>query len=130
MTKLHQFAIMSAPTTSQYAAIEALKNGDEDIAYMRGQYDMRRRLIVDGLNNMGLKCFEPEGAFYVFPSVKSTGLTSMEFSEKLIYGKHVAVVPGDAFGASGEGFVRISYSYSIKHITEALNRMEAFLAEL
>ena len=130
MTKLHQFAIMSAPTTSQYAAIEALKNGDEDIAYMRGQYDMRRRLIVDGLNNMGLKCFEPEGAFYVFPSVKSTGLTSMEFSEKLIYGNHVAVVPGDAFGASGEGFVRISYSYSIKHITEALNRMEAFLAEL
>ena len=97
---------------------------------MRSQYDMRRRLIVDGLNAMGLKCFEPEGAFYVFPSVKSTGLTSMEFSEKLIYSKRVAVVPGDAFGACGEGFVRISYSYSIKHITEALERMEAFLREL
>ena len=130
MTKLHQFAIMSAPTTSQYAAIEALQNGDDDIEYMRSQYDMRRRLIVDGLNAMGLKCFEPEGAFYVFPSVKSTGLTSMEFSEKLIYSKRVAVVPGDAFGACGEGFVRISYSYSIKHITEALERMEAFLREL
>ena len=130
MTKLHQFAIMSALTTSQYAAIEALQNGDDDIEYMRSQYDMRRRLIVDGLNAMGLKCFEPEGAFYVFPSVKSTGLTSMEFSEKLIYSKRVAVVPGDAFGACGEGFVRISYSYSIKHITEALERMEAFLREL
>lgn len=130
MTKLHQFAIMSAPTTSQYAAIEALKNGDEDIVYMRGQYDMRRRLIVDGLNSLGLKCFEPEGAFYVFPSVKSTGLTSAEFCEKLIYGKRVAVVPGDAFGASGEGFVRISYCYSTKHITEALARIEAFLQEL
>ena len=130
MTKLHQFAIMSAPTTSQYAAIEALKNGDDDIEYMRGQYDMRRRLIVDGLNQMGLTCFEPEGAFYVFPSIKSTGLTSMEFSEKLIYAKHVAVVPGDAFGSCGEGFVRISYSYSIKHITEALERMKAFLQEL
>ena len=130
MTKLHQFAIMSAPTTSQYAAIEALKNGDEDMEYMRGQYDMRRRLIVDGLNKMGLRCFEPQGAFYVFPSVKSTGLTSQEFCERLIYDKHVAVVPGDAFGASGEGFVRISYSYYIKHITEALERMEAFLQAL
>ena len=96
MTKLHQFAIMSAPTMSQYAAIEAMKNGDDDIEYMRGQYDMRRRLIVDGLNNMGLKCFEPEGAFYVFPSVKSTGLTSMEFCERLIRSHRVAVVPGDA----------------------------------
>ena len=130
MTKLHQFAIMSAPTTSQYAAIEALKNGDEDIEYMRGQYDMRRRLIVDGLNKMGLRCFEPEGAFYVFPSVKSTGLTSQDFCEKLLYGKHVAVVPGDAFGACGEGFVRISYSYSVGHITEALERIQAFLEEL
>ncbi len=130
MTKLHQFAIMSAPTTSQYAAIEALKNGDEDMAYMRGQYDMRRRLIVDGLNQLGLRCFEPEGAFYVFPSVRSTGLTSEEFCEKLIYQKHVAVVPGDAFGASGEGFVRISYCYSTKHIVEALERMKAFLEEL
>ena len=130
MTKLHQFAIMSAPTMSQYAAIEAMKNGDDDIEYMRGQYDMRRRLIVDGLNNMGLKCFEPEGAFYVFPSVKSTGLTSMEFCERLIRSHRVAVVPGDAFGACGEGFVRISYCYSTKHIIEALERMEAFLKEL
>ncbi len=130
MTKLHQFAIMSAPTTSQYAAIEAMRNGDDDIEYMRGQYDIRRRLIVDGLNKMGLRCFEPEGAFYVFPSVKSTGLTSGEFCEKLIYSKRVAVVPGDAFGQCGQGFVRISYSYSIKHITEALERMEAFLREL
>ncbi len=130
MTKLHQFAIMSAPTTSQYAAIEAMKNGDEDIEYMRGQYDMRRRLIVDGLNRMGLHCFRPEGAFYVFPSIKSTGFTSKEFCERLIYSKHVAVIPGDTFGACGEGFVRISYSYSIKHIIEALERIEAFLKEL
>ncbi len=130
MTKLHQFAIMSAPTTSQYAAIEAMKNGDEDMAYMREQYDMRRRLILDGLNSLGLKCFEPEGAFYVFPSIKCTGLTSGEFCERLIYSKHVAVVPGDAFGACGEGFLRISYCYSVKHITEALERMRAFLREL
>ena len=130
MTKLHQYAVMSAPTISQYAAIEALKNGDEDIEYMKQQYDMRRRLIVDELNRLGLRCFEPEGAFYVFPSVKSTGLTSMEFSEKLIYSKRVAVVPGDAFGESGEGFLRISYSYSIKHITEALKRIGEFLNEL
>lgn len=130
MTKLHQFAIMSAPTTSQYAAIEAMKNGDDDIEYMRGQYDVRRRLIVKGLNDMGLRCFEPEGAFYVFPSIQSTGLSSNDFCEKLIYGKHVAVIPGDAFGACGEGFVRISYSYSIKHITEALERIAAFLREL
>ena len=130
MTKLHQFAIMSAPTMSQYAAIEAMKNGDEDIAYMRTQYDMRRRLILDGLNRIGLRCFEPKGAFYVFPSIRSTGLTSQEFCEKLIYSKHVAVVPGDAFGASGEGFVRISYCYSVGHIKESLELIEAFLKEL
>lgn len=129
MTKLHQYAIMCAPTTAQYAAIEALKNGDDDIAYMKKQYDMRRRLIVDSLNNMGLECFEPEGAFYVFPSVKKTGLTSQQFSEQLIYAKHVAVVPGDAFGDCGEGFLRISYSYSIKHIIEAMERMQEFLNE-
>ena len=113
MTKLHQYGIMSAPTMSQYAAIEALKNGDDDIAEMRDQYDMRRRLIVDGLNRLGLTCFEPEGAFYVFPSIQSTGMASDEFCERLIYDKHVAVVPGSAFGACGEGFVRISYAYSI-----------------
>ena len=130
MTKLHQYAIMSAPTTSQYAAIEALRNGDEDIAEMRDQYDMRRRLIVDGLNRLGLTCFEPEGAFYVFPSIQSTGMTSDEFCERLIYDKHVAVVPGSAFGECGEGFIRISYAYSIKHLTEALSRMGEFLKEL
>jgi len=130
MTKIHQFAIMCAPTTSQYAAVEALKNGDDDIAEMRDQYDMRRRLIVDGLNRLGLTCFEPEGAFYVFPSIQSTGMTSDEFCERLIYDKHVAVVPGSAFGACGEGFVRISYAYSIKHLAEALNRIGAFLKEL
>jgi len=130
MTKLHQYAIMSAPTTSQYAAIEALRNGDEDIAEMRDQYDMRRRLLVDGLNRLGLTCFEPEGAFYVFPSIQSTGMTSEEFCERLLYDKHVAVVPGSAFGACGEGYIRISYAYSIKHLTEALNRMSDFLKEL
>lgn len=130
MTKLHQYAIMSAPTISQFAAIEALRNGDDDIAEMRDQYDMRRRLIVDGLNRLGLTCFEPEGAFYVFPSIQSTGMTSDEFCERLIYDKHVAVVPGTAFGACGEGYIRISYAYSIKHLSEALNRIAAFLKEL
>ena len=123
MTKLHQYGIMSAPTTAQYAAIEALKNGDEDIVYMREQYDMRRRLVVDGFNSMGLTCFEPEGAFYVFPCIKKTGLTSEEFCERLLYEERVAVVPGSAFGDCGEGFVRVSYSYAIKHITEALSRI-------
>ncbi|NLJ31554.1 MAG: aminotransferase class I/II-fold pyridoxal phosphate-dependent enzyme, partial [Clostridiales bacterium] len=130
MTKLHQYGIMSAPTMAQYAAIEALKNGDGDIDYMREQYDMRRRLIVDGFNSMGLSCFEPEGAFYVFPCVKSLGMTSEEFCQKLLYAEHVAVVPGTAFGDCGEGFVRVSYSYSIKHITEALSRMEHFIKTL
>ncbi len=130
MTKLHQFGIMSAPTMSQYAAIEALENGDEDIVTMREQYDMRRRLIVDGLNKLGLTCFEPEGAFYVFPSIKSTGLSSQEFCERLIYSKRVAVVPGDAFGECGEGYVRISYCYSTQHIIEALERMGEFIKEL
>ena len=130
MTKLHQYAIMSAPTISQFAAIEALRNGNDDIAEMRDQYDMRRRLIVDGLNRLGLTCFEPEGAFYVFPSIQSTGMTSDEFCERLIYDKHVAVVPGTAFGACGEGYIRISYAYSIKHLSEALNRIAAFLKEL
>ena len=129
MTKLHQYGIMSAPTTAQYAAIEALKNGDEDIVYMREQYDMRRRLVVDGFNSMGLTCFEPEGAFYVFPCIKKTGLTSEEFCERLLYEERVAVVPGSAFGDCGEGFERVSYSYSIKHITEALSRIEHFIKQ-
>ena len=127
MTKLHQYGIMSAPTMAQYAATEALKNGDDDIVYMREQYDMRRRLIVGALNDMGLTCFEPEGAFYVFPSIQNTGLTSEEFCEKLIFESRVAVVPGNAFGDCGEGFVRVSYSYSLKHINEALDRIHDFL---
>lgn len=130
MTKLHQFGIMSSPTTSQYAAIEALRNGDDDIQNMVSQYDMRRRLVVGSLNKMGLTCFEPLGAFYVFPCIKSTGLSSEDFCLKLIKSKHVAVVPGTAFGDSGEGFVRVSYSYSINHILEALKRIEEFLKEI
>ncbi len=129
LTKLHQYAIMCAPTTAQYAAIEAMKNGDGDVENMRSEYDMRRRLIVDELNKLGLTCFEPEGAFYVFPSIQSTGLSSEEFCRRLLEEKHVAVVPGNAFGDSGEGFVRISYCYSLKHITEALRRIAAFLKE-
>lgn len=127
MTKVHQFAIMSAPTTAQYAAIEALKNGDNDIAEMRAEYDMRRHVMVQGFNDMGLDCFEPEGAFYTFPCIKSTGLNSNDFCEKLLYDKRVAVVPGTAFGASGEGFIRCSYAYSIKNINIALERIEAFV---
>lgn len=130
MTKLHQFAIMSAPTTAQYAAIEALKNGDDDIENMRVQYDMRRRLLVDGFRKMGLSCFEPEGAFYVFPCIQKTGLSSEEFCEKLLLAEHVAVIPGTAFGDCGEGFIRVSYSYSVKHLKEALKRIERFLNTL
>ncbi len=130
MTKLHQFCIMSAPTTAQYAAIEALRNGDDDIAMMRDQYNMRRRLVVGSLNNMGLTCFEPKGAFYCFPCIKSTGLTSEEFCTKLLHCKHVALVPGSAFGECGEGYVRLSYSYSLKHLKKALTLIEEFLKEL
>ena len=115
---------MSAPTTAQYAAIEALKHGDSDIERMREEYDTRRRLIVDGFCRMGLQCFEPEGAFYVFPSIKISGLSSEEFCEQLIYSQHVAIVPGTAFGDCGEGFARVSYSYSLNHIKEALERIE------
>lgn len=130
MTKLHQYGIMSAPTTAQYAAVEALKNGDRDVVKMRDEYDMRRRLVVDSFNAMGLSCFEPLGAFYVFPCIKSTGLSSEEFCTRLIMDKHVAVVPGTAFGKCGEGFVRVSYSYSIKHLKTALERIKDFLKEL
>lgn len=130
ITKIHQFAIMSSPTTSQYAAIEALKNCDEDVEYMMHQYDMRRRMIVSGFNKIGLTCREPKGAFYAFPSIQSTGMTSEEFCEKLLYAKKVAVVPGTAFGDSGEGFIRASYCYSVEHIKEALSRMEEFLKEI
>lgn len=127
MIKLHQFAIMCAPTTSQYAAVEALRNCDGEVEKMRQEYNMRRRLIVDGLNKMGLTCFEPEGAFYVFPSIQATGLASEDFCEQLVMSQQVAVVPGTAFGDSGEGFVRISYAQSLEFIVEALKRMERFL---
>lgn len=130
MTKLHQFSIMSSPTTSQYAAIEALNNGDNDIESMKSQYDLRRRFIVDGFRKMGLYCFEPEGAFYVFPCIRSTGLTSNEFCEKLLKKEKVAIIPGTAFGDCGEGFVRVSYSYSINHIKEALKRIERFISNI
>ncbi len=127
MTKVHQFAIMSAPTTAQFAAIEAMRNGDEDIEMMRSEYDMRRHVMVKGFNDMGLDCFEPLGAFYTFPSIKSTGLSSDEFCERCLREKKVAVIPGTAFGECGEGFIRCSYAYSIDSINEALNRIEAFV---
>lgn len=130
MTKIHQYAIMSAPTTSQYAAIEAIKNGDIDVTKMRNEYDTRRRLIVDGFRSIGLDCFEPEGAFYVFPCIKSSGLNSEDFCEKLLFSKKVAVVPGTAFGDCGEGFIRVSYCNSVKNIKEALSRIKQFLDEL
>ncbi len=130
MLKLHQFAIMSAPTTSQFAAIEALKNGDSDIEYMVGEYDMRRRYLVDGLRELGIPCFEPEGAFYVFPNVGVYGMSSEEFCERLLYEGKVAIVPGTAFGDCGEGFARISYAYSLQHIKEALERIKAFVSNL
>lgn len=130
MTKIHQFGIMSAPTMSQYAAVEAVRNGDSDIEKMVAQYDSRRRVIVDGFNKLGLPCFEPRGAFYSFPCIKSTGMTSEEFCEKLLYSHHVAIVPGTAFGAGGEGFARASYCYSIDHINGALERISEFLKEI
>jgi hypothetical protein len=116
MLKIHQFAIMCAPTTSQYAAVEAIKNGDEDVKLMRSAYDQRRRFLLDAFKNMGLECFEPFGAFYVFPSVKQFGLTSEEFAGKFLEAEKVAVVPGTAFGECGEGYVRISYAYSIENM--------------
>ncbi|MBQ6885576.1 MAG: aminotransferase class I/II-fold pyridoxal phosphate-dependent enzyme [Clostridia bacterium] len=130
ITKIHQFAIMCAPTTAQYAAIEALKNCDEAVADMKAEYNRRRRLIVDGFNKAGLICREPKGAFYAFPCIASTGLTSEEFCERLLEAKHVAVVPGTAFGKGGEGFVRASYCYSTEHIIEALRRIEEFVKEI
>ena len=130
MTKLHQFAIMCAPTTSQYAAIEAMKSCDDEIERMAVQFGMRRGLMVGSLNRMGLACADPLGAFYVFPSIRATGLSSQEFCERLLREQRVAVVPGDAFGQSGEGHVRISYSYSVDHLIEALRRIEIFVEGL
>ncbi|MBO4866558.1 MAG: aminotransferase class I/II-fold pyridoxal phosphate-dependent enzyme [Ruminococcus sp.] len=130
MLKLHQYAIMSSPTVSQFAAITALRECDEDIVKMRDEYDMRRRYLVDAFNKLGLDCFTPQGAFYVFPCIKSTGLSSSDFCEKLVYSKKVAVVPGNAFGECGEGFVRVSYAYSLSHLREAIKRIGEFLEEL
>ena len=129
MTKIHQSAIMSAPTTSQYAAITALKDCDGEIERMRNEYNMRRRLVVKSFNDMGLSCFEPRGAFYAFPCIKSSGMSSEEFCTKLLEQKHVAIIPGNAFGASGEGYARASYAYSVEHLMEAIRRIREFLNE-
>ncbi|MBR4208546.1 MAG: aminotransferase class I/II-fold pyridoxal phosphate-dependent enzyme [Lachnospiraceae bacterium] len=130
MLKIHQFAIMCAPTTSQYAAVDAIKNGDEDVKLMRSAYDQRRRFLLDAFKNMGLECFEPFGAFYVFPSVKQFGLTSEEFAGKFLEAEKVAVVPGTAFGECGEGYVRISYAYSIEKLKTAMGRLEHFIKNM
>ena len=130
MLKIHQFAIMCAPTTSQYAAVEALRNGDEDVAMMREEYNVRRRYVLERFKEMGLSCFEPFGAFYAFPCIKDLGMTSDEFATKLLQTKKVAVVPGTAFGACGEGFLRISYAYSLDDLRIALDRVAEFVTEI
>ena len=130
MLKIHQFAIMCAPTTSQYAAVEALRNGDEDVAMMREEYNGRRRYVLKRFKEMGLSCFEPFGAFYAFPCIKDLGMTSDEFATKLLQTKKVAVVPGTAFGACGEGFLRISYAYSLDDLRIALDRVAEFVTEI
>ena len=129
MTKIHQSCIMSAPTTSQYAAITALRQCDDQIEMMRDEYNRRRRYVVKALNDMGLTCFAPRGAFYVFPSIQISGLTSSEFCEQLLREKEVAIIPGSAFGASGEGYARISYAYSVDHLQTAMKRIREFLTE-
>ncbi len=130
MTKIHQFAIMCAPTTSQYAAIEALRNGDDDVATMRESYNQRRRFLMDAFKNMNLPCFEPYGAFYVFPCIKEFGLSSDEFATRFLKEEKVAVVPGTAFGDSGEGFLRISYAYSLERLKEGMTRLNRFITRL
>lgn len=130
MLKIHQFAIMCAPTTSQYAAISAVKNGDADVEHMRESYDQRRRFVLHAFKEMGLECFEPNGAFYAFPNIKRFGMTSEEFANRFLREEKVAVVPGTAFGACGEGFLRVSYAYSLKSLKEALGRMERFVKRL
>lgn len=130
MTKIHQFAMMCAPTTSQYAAINAIKEGDKDIANMRESYDKRRKFLLKQFEVMGLPCFEPHGAFYVFPSISKFGMSSEEFCTELLRKEKLAVVPGSAFGECGEGFVRISYAYSIDELREAISRIEHFISEL
>ena len=130
MTKIHQFAIMCAPTTSQYAAVEAMRNGDADVATMREAYDQRRRFLINAFEEMGLECFEPYGAFYIFPCIKEFGMTSEEFAERFLKEEKVAVVPGTAFGDSGEGFLRISYAYSLQNLKAALERLDRFVKKL
>ena len=130
MLKIHQFAIMCAPTTSQYAAVAAMRDGDKDVEMMREEYNQRRRFLMHRFEEMGLECFEPFGAFYVFPCIKEFGMTSDEFATELLKSKKVAVVPGTAFGDSGEGFLRISYAYSIDDLKAALERIEEFITEL
>lgn len=130
MTKIHQFAIMCAPTTSQYAAVEALRNGDEDVAQMREAYDQRRKFLLHAFKEMNLQCFEPYGAFYVFPCIKEFNMTSEEFAERLLKEEKVAVVPGTAFGDCGEGFLRISYAYSLENLKIAMNKIGAFIERL
>ncbi len=130
MLKVHQYAIMCAPTMSQFAAIEALKNGDEDVEMMRAEYNRRRVFILEGLRKIGIECFEPEGAFYIYPNIAPFGLSSEEFCERLLYEQKCAIVPGTAFGENGDGFARISYAYSVKHLAEALTKIEAFVKSL
>ena len=130
MTKIHQYAIMCAPTTSQYAAGEALKKGDEVVEKMRQSYNQRRRFLMNAFKEMGLNCFEPFGAFYVFPCIKEFNMTSEEFATRLLTEEKVAVVPGSAFGDCGEGFLRISYAYSIENLKEAISRIEKFVKKL
>lgn len=130
MLKIHQYAIMCAPTASQYAGIIAARDGDEEIEYMKDCYNQRRRMLLSGLNEIGLTCFEPEGAFYVFPNISGYGLTSEQFCEKLLYDEKCAIVPGSAFGESGEGFARVSYAYSVEHISRAIDRLDRFLKKL
>ena len=130
LLKIHQFAIMCAPTTSQFAAVEAMRNGDTDVEMMRREYNRRRRYLVGGLRAMGIDCYMPRGAFYAFPNISKFGMTSEQFCERLLREKGVAIVPGNAFGESGEGFARISYAYSVEHISVALDRIEAFIKSL
>ena len=130
MTKIHQYAIMCAPTTSQYAAVEALRKGDKDVEEMRKAYNQRRRFLINAFKEMNLECFEPYGAFYVFPCIKEFGMTSEEFATRFLEEQKVAAVPGNAFGESGEGFLRISYAYSLDNLKEAISRLKQFVTKL
>ena len=130
MLKIHQYAIMCAPTASQFAAVEAMRNGDDDVEYMRNEYNRRRTYLLKGLRDIGIECFEPEGAFYMYPNIGTFGLSSEEFAERLLYESKCAIVPGTAFGECGEGFARISYAYSLKHLGQALERIEDFVKKL